>query len=318
MVAEKKYRLKFMFQEIDLGEGDFFIGRSPSCNLTLEDPLVSRKHVRIRLRDGVAILDDLGSRNGTLINGEPVFEDYRLQNRDRLRVGSHEMIFIEEKRFHSRPMRATGALVSCSSCGAPFAAGSSRCPHCGMPIVSDAVCAACGRPIGADDETCPHCGAPTRKQREDETIPVELGGASSGWTSVLVSEVIDKALAAERYDQVASLLQGKIDDFERKCARGVVDIGKLVEIGRLNLALAAATRDASRVAWVIEQWKRADAPMPEATLQEVIEAADGWLDLRNPLSGYAEKLTSGTSTDEKRALIERIRRHMDGDGTGSK
>lgn len=316
-MAEKKCRLKFMFQEIDLFEGDFFIGRSPTCNLTLEDPLVSRKHVRIRLRDGVAILDDLGSRNGTLVNGEPVFEDYRLQNRDRLRVGSHEMVFVEEKRFHSRPMRATGALVKCSSCGAPFAAGSSRCPHCGTPVVSE-TCSACGKPIGTDEESCPHCGAPVGKQREDETIPVELGGASSGWTSVLVSEVIDKALAAERYDQAASLLQGKIDDFERKRARGVVDIGKLVEIGSTNLALAAATRDASRVAWVIEQWKHADVPMPEATLREVIEAAEGWLDLRNLLAGYVEKLSSGSSTDEKEALIEKIRRRLDGDGIGSK
>ena len=71
---KKKYRLKILFQEIDLEPGEFIIGRSSSCNLTLEDPLVSRRHVMINISDSRATICDLGSRNGTLLNGEPVFE----------------------------------------------------------------------------------------------------------------------------------------------------------------------------------------------------------------------------------------------------
>ena len=46
----QKYRLRLVFQEIDVGPGNFTIGRASACNLTVEDPLVSREHARILVR----------------------------------------------------------------------------------------------------------------------------------------------------------------------------------------------------------------------------------------------------------------------------
>jgi len=57
---------------LKLKEGEYIIGRDPSCQVVLTDPYVSKKHVRLFYRDGKWYVEDLGSRNGTYINGEDI------------------------------------------------------------------------------------------------------------------------------------------------------------------------------------------------------------------------------------------------------
>lgn len=57
---------------LKLKEGEYIIGRDPSCQVVLADPYVSKKHVRLFYRDGKWYVEDLGSRNGTYINGEDI------------------------------------------------------------------------------------------------------------------------------------------------------------------------------------------------------------------------------------------------------
>jgi pSer/pThr/pTyr-binding forkhead associated (FHA) protein len=64
-----RFRLRFLLQEIDLPQGDTVIGRSASCQVTIEDPLVSREHARIRISGERATIEDLGSRNGVQVGG---------------------------------------------------------------------------------------------------------------------------------------------------------------------------------------------------------------------------------------------------------
>ena len=47
------------------------IGRDPQCGLVLEDSRVSKRHARLRWTGSAWALDDLGSKNGTIVNGEP-------------------------------------------------------------------------------------------------------------------------------------------------------------------------------------------------------------------------------------------------------
>jgi hypothetical protein len=51
---------------------EMVIGRHHGCDLQLENRSVSRRHAALRLRDGVWMLEDLGSTNGTRLNGRPV------------------------------------------------------------------------------------------------------------------------------------------------------------------------------------------------------------------------------------------------------
>lgn len=74
----------FSFEDKD---EEIVIGRGNDCQVTLHDAEASRAHARIVLREGIPFVQDLGSKNGTRLNGEPVAEA-RLSNDDRLLVGS--------------------------------------------------------------------------------------------------------------------------------------------------------------------------------------------------------------------------------------
>ncbi|MGA0840321.1 MAG: FHA domain-containing protein [Pseudomonadales bacterium] len=52
----------------------FMVGRDPDCELRIDDPRVSRQHVRAHFEGGVWRLEDLDSRNGMRVNGAPVAE----------------------------------------------------------------------------------------------------------------------------------------------------------------------------------------------------------------------------------------------------
>jgi CheY-like chemotaxis protein len=62
------------------------IGRHPECGFHIADPLVSRQHCILTLRQGLVWVEDLGSRNGTRINGEPLEQGCPLHDGDRLDV----------------------------------------------------------------------------------------------------------------------------------------------------------------------------------------------------------------------------------------
>lgn len=57
-----------------LRPGDTVVGRAPVCDLHIDDPSISRRHVRFRVHGDHCVLTDLGGRNGTFLNGEQVTE----------------------------------------------------------------------------------------------------------------------------------------------------------------------------------------------------------------------------------------------------
>ena len=69
------------------------LGRIETCDLVLDDEKASRKHARIVLQSGVAEVEDLGSRNGVLLNGSRVLRRV-LRDGDRLTIGRTEIDFV--------------------------------------------------------------------------------------------------------------------------------------------------------------------------------------------------------------------------------
>jgi hypothetical protein len=63
------------------------IGRSPSSGVLIDDDFVSHMHARVMRRGEFYFISDLGSTNGTTINGRPVDEDRQLRVRDEIRLG---------------------------------------------------------------------------------------------------------------------------------------------------------------------------------------------------------------------------------------
>ena len=64
------------------------LGRGSQANIVLSDVVVSRAHCRLRVAGGACYVQDLGSRNGTSVNGRPVTEEVRLADDDALGIGT--------------------------------------------------------------------------------------------------------------------------------------------------------------------------------------------------------------------------------------
>jgi hypothetical protein len=69
------------------------IGRSRECDVVLDDAGISRRHAEIRPAAGGWTVEDLGSTNGVLVNGEQVLGAHPLQAGDRVELGSTEVVF---------------------------------------------------------------------------------------------------------------------------------------------------------------------------------------------------------------------------------
>lgn len=80
-------------REMFLNPGENIIGRDPDTAIYIDDLSVSRKHVRIDVSEDTAILEDLGSKNGTLHNGAPVKDPVPLKDRDVVTLGSVTIVF---------------------------------------------------------------------------------------------------------------------------------------------------------------------------------------------------------------------------------
>jgi DNA-binding winged helix-turn-helix (wHTH) protein len=80
------------FREYPLPEGEHVIGRGQDAAIHLYTPLISRHHARIRVRGEEITLEDLGSKNGTLVNGERVNGTRKLHPGDTINVGGELLV----------------------------------------------------------------------------------------------------------------------------------------------------------------------------------------------------------------------------------
>lgn len=90
----------FSFDRIEIT-----IGRTMENDVVLPDPGISRQHLSIRDKGGAYILKDLGSSNGTLLNGRKVLEEV-LKSGDVITIGGAKVRFEAEESKASRPAKS--------------------------------------------------------------------------------------------------------------------------------------------------------------------------------------------------------------------
>ncbi len=108
-MSDRAYALRFISGKYQGGEyplaenGELVIGRSSDLDMVLIEDMVSRKHAKITLAPGQITISDLGSTNGTFVNGEKV-KRARLKEGDRILIGTSILKLVTMARQAGAPV----------------------------------------------------------------------------------------------------------------------------------------------------------------------------------------------------------------------
>jgi diguanylate cyclase (GGDEF)-like protein len=87
---------------VELGKRSILVGRDLSCDLTLADDSVSRRHAIIEPQGTTHLVSDLGSTNGTFINDEALTSPHLLQEGDRVRFGNQIFKYVSADKIEAQ------------------------------------------------------------------------------------------------------------------------------------------------------------------------------------------------------------------------
>jgi len=279
-----RYRLRFLLQQIDLRHGETLIGRSPDCQVTIEDPLVSREHAKIVIDDQGITVFDLKSRNGVKVNGHPVRGTAQIFDGDRIRVGTQELVFCQVDGA-DRAMKTTGFLRHCADCHLPYPQEIKACPNCGSTALL-----------------------------EDETLQGDFSGQDqASWSLQLLVEVLEKALGLGRLDDVDRVMRraiGQADDHIQRDGR--LDERTMNLLTASAIRSTIATQNTTFALWAVRAHERLSLVPPEELQTHLVEAGRRHVEIAGALeqlSLHLMKLERSFSERETRALtqFERLR-----------
>jgi DNA-binding response OmpR family regulator len=98
-------------QEFLLTEDVITLGRAANCQVVIDHDFASRRHAQIIRRDEVYWLRDLDSKNGTLLDNEPVMGEMPLADGAEIRIGPVTLRFIDPETTRTQPGLAGSAAV---------------------------------------------------------------------------------------------------------------------------------------------------------------------------------------------------------------
>lgn len=90
-------------QEIALTQDVTTLGRASSCQIVISNDFASRRHAQIVRRDQSYWLRDLGSKNGTLLDGEPVTNEMPLADSAEISIGETKFRFVDPAATRTHP-----------------------------------------------------------------------------------------------------------------------------------------------------------------------------------------------------------------------
>ena len=94
-------------QEIPLREGENVLGRDPEAGVWIDRNSISRRHARIVISGTTAVLEDLGSKNGTQLRGRRLASPAPLKSGDEFQIGSAKLIFRRSRAIATTASKVT-------------------------------------------------------------------------------------------------------------------------------------------------------------------------------------------------------------------
>lgn len=276
------FRLRYQAHDLEIPEGDFVIGRSPECQLALDDARVSRRHAVLRATAQGVLVEDLGSRNGVSVNGTKIVGQQLCTDGDRVTIGSQEMlIYRGGSGNHRQTLTVQGGA------------------HTLAEIPIDAV-----RAARAARSSQPQMDEPTRGSFPSGPHPP----ARTHSNVRVLGAVADKALALGRVDEAERILGTVLTDLLASIRGGApVDDDVFDAAVKAALRLAAAGAKGAWVEYVfdlhLEVSRVVAAPVVDElhTVVRKVKSVD-----RRAIRRYIESLERRQLTPAEKFVFQRI------------
>lgn len=291
-----RYRVRYQGSDLELALGAFVIGRSSSCNLALDDALVSRRHAAITHKPDGVWVEDLGSRNGVSLNGTRINGPTKLAHLDRVTVGTHDLVLVEISDRGE-------AMTRCEVCGTANGPLALACTGCGAAI---------------------HRGSPTLVGMTLNDIPgipretSPLGPAVAGprveeevtASQQLLQSIAEKALALGRVEEAERVLSRLLTEILTRAKNGApVQPQRLTEGTRYALRLAELGKKHVWIDWVFDVHQASGKLIGADEIERLHELVrkvryPGGAALRKYLETMREK--AGELSPSDRFLLQRL------------
>tara|TARA_B100001750_G_scaffold244641_1_gene262435 strand:+ start:1759 stop:2619 length:861 start_codon:yes stop_codon:yes gene_type:complete len=275
-----RFRLRYKSTDLEVPPGEFFIGRSSSCHLALDDGLVSRRHAVLRAQDDSLEVEDLGSRNGVSVNGKRIEGATPLRHLDRVTIGSQEMVVV---RSGETRQAATLQMETCAACGALNETDAVECVRCHAPLRGEGV-------------------RTTLQNLPAATSPGEVS------TFHLLGGIAEKALALGRYEEAERVLSPALKKLaESALAERALDERALLEGIGYALRLAEGPHASRWIDWVFEMHQVTARVMDAKTLDRLHELVrrSRYANAK-PLRAYLLVLEGKVLAPAERFLLRRL------------
>jgi hypothetical protein len=236
-------RLRYQLQDITVPVGFFVIGRGVECQLTLDDPQVSRRHAALRVGTDSASIEDLGSRNGVFLNGARIEKSEPLRDGDHIVIGAQDLGFYFTEGPTSSPGSGRETLVT--------TLGEMR--------------AADLRPVDPDDHA--------ERTTYSATGPMAPVPGRAGSGLAIIGGVADKALSLGRAEEAERLLQRSLAEVRARAEAGEDVPPEVAErAAGYAVRLAAATGRGQWVDYVFQLYSSLGVLLPGRVVDELYAA----------------------------------------------
>lgn len=229
-----RFRLRYLQHDLELNEGAFAVGRNASCQLSLDDPLVSRRHALFEVGPGGVTVEDLNSRNGVIVNSHRIEGKVAISVGDRILIGSQELTLLAARD----PQNSGG--IGLGKMTLPKMRVTT--PSSGVPVMH----------VESDPE-------PSMVRRADQFK--------------LLSGVAEKALAMGKAGEAERLLASALADvIEATRASRPLPPTLVDQAAKFSAKLATATGKGGWADYVIELYQAQKRPCPAHVIDELYNA----------------------------------------------
>jgi hypothetical protein len=229
-------RLRYLAHDLEVPLGQFVIGRTSDCQLSLDDPLVSRRHAVLAVEIDGVFIEDLGSRNGVFLNNQRIERRSRINDGDVIRIGGQELTLYGVGDIPSNPTsRPRGPQTS---------------------TMQDIRV----REILPEDDV----------QTSVLTTPLSIADPDKRVHGLsLIGGVADKALAMGRADEAERILQRALLDALHKAPQGDLNPEFAERAAHYAIRLAGGTGKGAWVDFVFELYTALRALLPARLVDDL-------------------------------------------------